>query len=90
MVGITDRMVQKIVSELVEYGYLEVNKVGRRNTYQILLAKTYATPWNPIEESVTSRTSQKRFNNLTYQLSSPLAPLDPLRGKGPGVRGNRA
>ncbi len=32
-VGITERMVQKVVSELVEAGYLEVTKQGRRNTY---------------------------------------------------------
>lgn len=44
MVGITERMVQKIVSELVEAGYLEVIKVGRRNTYQIVLEKPLRHP----------------------------------------------
>ena len=34
LVGITERMVQKIVAELVEAAYMEVTKVGRRNTYQ--------------------------------------------------------
>ncbi|MFN9971469.1 MAG: winged helix-turn-helix transcriptional regulator, partial [Phycisphaerae bacterium] len=35
LVGITERMVQKIVSELVDAEYLTVTRVGRRNTYQI-------------------------------------------------------
>jgi predicted transcriptional regulator len=34
-VGITERMVQKIVSELVENNFAEVTRVGRRNTYRI-------------------------------------------------------
>jgi len=34
-VGITERMVQKIVAELVENHFAEVTRVGRRNTYQI-------------------------------------------------------
>ncbi|MFN9719744.1 MAG: winged helix-turn-helix transcriptional regulator [Planctomycetota bacterium] len=40
LVGITERMVQKIVAELVEAGYLAVTKVGRRNTYEIRLEKS--------------------------------------------------
>jgi hypothetical protein len=35
LVRITERMVQKIVAELVQAGYLQVTKIGRRNTYQI-------------------------------------------------------
>lgn len=35
LVCITERMVQKVVSELVEAGYLYVTKTGRRNTYEI-------------------------------------------------------
>lgn len=34
-VGITERMVQRIVVELVEAGYLNVSKAGRRNHYVI-------------------------------------------------------
>ncbi|WP_010587628.1 helix-turn-helix transcriptional regulator [Schlesneria paludicola] len=34
-VGITERMVQRIVVELVEAGYLKVSKEGRRNRYVI-------------------------------------------------------
>lgn len=34
-VRITERMVQKIVAELVENNFAEVTRVGRRNTYRI-------------------------------------------------------
>ena len=34
-IGITERAVQRIVSELTRAGYLEVHKEGRRNHYQI-------------------------------------------------------
>jgi DNA-binding MarR family transcriptional regulator len=44
LVGITERMVQKIVAELVESGFMEVNKVGRRNTYKIHVKMTLRHP----------------------------------------------
>lgn len=34
-VGITERAVQQIVSDLVEQSYLRKEKVGRRNRYQV-------------------------------------------------------
>jgi DNA-binding MarR family transcriptional regulator len=34
-VGITERMVQRIVSELAEAGYLQITKEGRRNHYRV-------------------------------------------------------
>jgi DNA-binding IclR family transcriptional regulator len=34
-VGITERATQRIVSELVEAGYVETTRVGRRNTYTV-------------------------------------------------------
>lgn len=34
-VGITERMVQKIVAELVAAGYLEIRKQGRCNSYHL-------------------------------------------------------
>jgi len=34
-VGITERAAQRIVADLVEAGYLERTRVGRRNTYQL-------------------------------------------------------
>jgi predicted transcriptional regulator len=44
LVGITERMVQKIVAELVEAAFLEVTKVGRRNTYQIAVDRKLRHP----------------------------------------------
>lgn len=35
-VGITERAVQHIVSELVDQGYLRKEKVGRRNRYAVV------------------------------------------------------
>ncbi len=35
-VGITERAVQQIVSDLVEHGYLIKEKVGRRNRYAVV------------------------------------------------------
>lgn len=34
-VGITERATQRIVAELVEAGFLEVERVGRRNRYRV-------------------------------------------------------
>lgn len=34
-VGITERAAQRIVAELVDAGYLERARTGRRNTYQL-------------------------------------------------------
>ena len=34
-IGITERAVQRIVAELVETGYLERSRVGRRNHYRV-------------------------------------------------------
>ncbi|HUW02218.1 MAG TPA: winged helix-turn-helix domain-containing protein [Acidimicrobiales bacterium] len=35
LVGITEGAVQRILHELTEAGYLEVRRVGRRNTYEV-------------------------------------------------------
>ena len=35
-VGITERAVQQIVRDLVEQGYVEKTKVGRRNRYHVV------------------------------------------------------
>ncbi|MCP3420283.1 helix-turn-helix transcriptional regulator [Nocardioides pinisoli] len=35
-VGITERAVQQIVADLVEHGYVEKEKVGRRNRYRVI------------------------------------------------------
>ena len=44
LVGITERMVQKIVAELVEAEFMEVTKIGRRNTYRITVDKKLRHP----------------------------------------------
>lgn len=43
-VGITERMVQKIVAELVEAGYLEIRKQGRCNSYHLHTAPRLRHP----------------------------------------------
>lgn len=35
MVGITERATQRIVADLIEAGYVEREKVGRRNRYHL-------------------------------------------------------
>lgn len=35
-VGITERAVQQIVADLVDQGYVNKDKVGRRNRYQVV------------------------------------------------------
>lgn len=49
-VNITERAVQRIVHDLVEEGYLQVTKEGRRNHYEPNLA---ATLRHPLEQGVT-------------------------------------
>lgn len=49
-VGITERAVQQIVGELVEQGYVEKVKVGRRNQYR-LPSGTYFR--HPLEAGVS-------------------------------------
>lgn len=44
LVGITERAVQRIITELEEGGYLERFKEGRRNTYRLSLAKPLRHP----------------------------------------------
>jgi DNA-binding transcriptional regulator PaaX len=38
-VGVTERHARAIVNDLKEYGYIEVNKSGRRNTYRVISGK---------------------------------------------------
>lgn len=48
--GITERAVQRIVHELVEGGYLELVKEGRRNRYHIVLERSLR---HPLEQHTT-------------------------------------
>jgi predicted transcriptional regulator len=34
-VGITERAAQRIVADLIEFGYVESERVGRRNLYRV-------------------------------------------------------
>ena len=43
-VGITERAVQRILSELAEEGYIEIEKEGRRNIYKVLNGKPLKHP----------------------------------------------
>ena len=48
-VGITERAVQRIVSDLCSGGYLKINKVSRNNTYKIL---TDSKMRHPLENDI--------------------------------------
>lgn len=43
-VGITERAVQRIIQELEESGFIEREKVGRRNHYRVFLDKPLRHP----------------------------------------------
>ena len=43
-VGITERAVQRIVQDLEHEGFLRIEKVGRRNRYEVELTKTLRHP----------------------------------------------
>jgi predicted ArsR family transcriptional regulator len=45
-VGITERAAQRIVTELVEDGYLERSRVGRRNTYRVNPTRPLRAPFD--------------------------------------------
>lgn len=49
-VGITERAVQQIVRELLSEGYVEKEKVGRRNRYRVVRSAHFR---HPLEGDVT-------------------------------------
>lgn len=49
-VGITERAVQQIIRELVDQGYLKIEKVGRRNRYDVVSDSHLR---HPLESRVT-------------------------------------
>lgn len=56
-VGITERAVQRIVTELAEDGYLEVRREGRRNTYRVLADRPLRHPLeahNTVRDLITA------------------------------------
>lgn len=49
-VGITERAVQRIVTDLEEAGYLKRKRTGRRNSYTLALSKPLR---HPVEKNCT-------------------------------------
>lgn len=64
-VGITERAVQRIVADLVEAGYLETERAGRRNRYRVRTDR-------PLRHAVTRHRSVGTLLDLIDELE-PLA-----------------
>ncbi len=62
-VGITERAVQRIVSDLCEAGYLSRRRVGRQNAYEI-------HPDAPLRHSLVS---ERKLGDLVSALTEPVA-----------------
>ena len=45
-VGITERAAQRIVTELVDDGYLERTRIGRRNSYRVNPSRPLRAPFD--------------------------------------------
>ena len=73
-VGVTERSAHRIVSQLVEDGYVVRERVGRRNVYKV-------EPELPLGHSLTQETEQRRIGDLLEWLLGE-------DGRGPG-RGQR-
>jgi hypothetical protein len=59
LVGITERAAQRIVADLVDAGYLERARTGRRNTYRLRLERPMRHPLeadNPVDMLVQALT----------------------------------
>jgi DNA-binding IclR family transcriptional regulator len=57
LVGITERMVQKIVAELAAAGYVAIRKDGRRNVYELTVDR-------PLRHSLESHCSVGQLLDL--------------------------
>jgi predicted DNA-binding transcriptional regulator len=71
-VGVTERSAHRIVSQLVEDGYVARERVGRRNVYKV-------KPELPLRHSLTQETEERRIGDL-------LAVLLGEDGQGPARR----
>lgn len=58
-VGITERAVQRIIAELIDEGYVERIKEGRRNLYKLLTKK-------PLKHPVESHKNVKDLIQLIF------------------------
>jgi DNA-binding Lrp family transcriptional regulator len=56
-VGITERSAHRIVTELVEDGYVARERVGRRNVYNV-------KPERPLHHPLAQETEQRRIGDL--------------------------
>jgi predicted DNA-binding transcriptional regulator len=56
-VGVTERSAHRIVSQLVEDGYIVRERVGRRNVYKV-------KPELPLRHPLTQETEQRRIGDL--------------------------
>jgi DNA-binding Lrp family transcriptional regulator len=56
-VGVTERSAHRIVSELVEDGYVVRERIGRRNVYKV-------KPEVPLRHPLTQETEQRRVGDL--------------------------
>jgi predicted DNA-binding transcriptional regulator len=56
-VGVTERSAHRIVSELVEDGYVVRERIGRRNVYNV-------KPEVPLRHPLTQMTEQRRIGDL--------------------------
>jgi DNA-binding IclR family transcriptional regulator len=56
-VGVTERSAHRIVSELVEDGYVVRERVGRRNVYKV-------KPELPLRHSLSQETEERRIGDL--------------------------
>jgi len=56
-VGVTERTAHRIVSELVEDGYIVRERVGRRNVYKV-------KPELPLRHPLAQETEQRRIGDL--------------------------
>src|SRR3954451_6410866 len=56
-VGVTERSAHRILSELVEDGYVVRERIGRRNVYKV-------KPELPLRHSLTQETEERRIGDL--------------------------
>ncbi|MDZ4780998.1 MAG: winged helix DNA-binding protein [Planctomycetia bacterium] len=72
LVGITERMVQRIVMELAVAGYLTIEKQGRRNRYRLCVDR-------PLRHSLESHCQVGELLSLMARTSSKQAAVNSAR-----------
>jgi DNA-binding IclR family transcriptional regulator len=72
-VGITERAAQRIVHDLVDHGYLQIRKEGRRNHYS---ANLDAHLRHPLEAACTVRRMMAAIDGGTRGQTASNAPDD--------------